>query len=174
VWQFKPIKKSINWAVWRKTDAPKTSAALPAPPKQSLRRRSTVDGEPAGEERKFNLREKLENVGMEEVVPGGKCEGGHVQKGSYNVTKTGMYALVFGITMLEVPANGLDNTFSVNTSKTVYFILSNRALTRPPLLRDQTADLSSITDSSLATIFSGILFKKRRKKLQGTSHNMTG
>ena len=33
---------------------------------------------------------------MEEVVPGGKCEGGQIQKGSYNVTKSGMYALVFG------------------------------------------------------------------------------
>jgi hypothetical protein len=102
---------------------------------------------------------------MEEVVPGGRCEGGHVQKGSYNITKGGMYALVFG--MMSLDANA-DNTFSVNTSKTVFFILSNHPVSLPPLLRDPSTDLSSITDSSLATTFSGILYKKRRKKLQGT------
>ena len=37
------------------------------------------------------------SVGMEEVVPGGRCEGGHVQKGTYNIVKGGMYALVFGM-----------------------------------------------------------------------------
>jgi len=37
------------------------------------------------------------SVGMEEVVPGGKCEGGQIQKGTYNVVKSGMYALVFGM-----------------------------------------------------------------------------
>ena len=67
---------------------------------------------------------------------------------------------------------GLDNTFSVNTSKTVFFILSNHPVSLPALLRDSSTDLASITDSSLATTFSGILFKKRRKKLQGcTVHN---
>ena len=63
----------------------------------------------------------------------------------------------------------LDNTFSVNTSKTVFFIFSNHPLSLPPLLRDTSADFTSITDSSLATTFSGILYKKRRKKLQGKS-----
>jgi hypothetical protein len=33
--------------------------------------------------------------------------------------------------------------------------------------KEPTTDLASITDSSLATTFSGILYKKRRKKLQG-------
>jgi hypothetical protein len=67
---------------------------------------------------------------------------------------------------------GVDNTFSVNTSKTVFFILSNHPVSLPALLRDSSTDLASITDSSLATTFSGILFKKRRKKLQGcTFHN---
>ena len=61
----------------------------------------------------------------------------------------------------------VDNTFSKNTSKTVFFILSNHAVALPALLRDPSADLSNITDSSLATTFSGILYKKRRKKLQG-------
>ena len=55
----------------------------------------------------------------------------------------------------------------MNTSKTVFFILSNHPVSLPPLLRDPSEDLASITDSSLATTFSGILYKKRRKKLQG-------
>lgn len=63
--------------------------------------------------------------------------------------------------------DGVDNTFSVNTSKTVFFILSNHPVALPALLRDSSTDLASITDSSLATTFSGILYKKRRKKLQG-------
>lgn len=61
----------------------------------------------------------------------------------------------------------IDNTFSKNTSKTVFFILSNHPVSLPALLRESSTDLSSITDSSLATTFSGILYKKRRKKLQG-------
>lgn len=61
----------------------------------------------------------------------------------------------------------VDNTFSVNTSKTVFFILSNHPVALPALLKDPSTDLASITDSSLATTFSGILYKKRRKKLQG-------
>ena len=61
----------------------------------------------------------------------------------------------------------VDNTFSKNTSKTVFFILSNHPVALPAILRDPSTDLSNITDSSLATTFSGILYKKRRKKLQG-------
>ena len=34
---------------------------------------------------------------MEEVVAGGRCEGGQIQKGTYNVTKGAMYALVLGL-----------------------------------------------------------------------------
>jgi hypothetical protein len=96
VWQFKPIKKSINWAIWRKTDTAKVPTDL-SNPVQNLRRRSTFEGDPVAEERKVNLREKLESIGMEEVVPGGRCEGGQIQKGSHNVLKGGMYALVFGM-----------------------------------------------------------------------------
>ena len=103
VWQFKPLKKSINWAIWRKAES--TSTPSNDPPASSPRRRrrrqrrDTVNGEhqaPRAEERRFNLKEKLQSVGMEEVVPGGRCEGGQIQKGTYNVTKGGMYALVFG------------------------------------------------------------------------------
>ena len=104
VWQFKPIKKSINWTIWRKTEphartsSNDLSAPIPRRRRRRSQRRNTIDGEPApAEERKFNLKEKLISVGMEEVVPGGRCEGGQIQKGTYNVTKGGMYALVFGL-----------------------------------------------------------------------------
>ena len=102
VWQFKPIKKSVNWAIWRKTDTAATtnrpSTAAPKQRRRSRQRRNTLNGEEqAAEERNFNLHEKLSSVGMEEVVPGGRCEGGQIQKGTYNVTKGGMYALVFGM-----------------------------------------------------------------------------
>ena len=102
VWQFKTIKKSVNWAIWRKTDTAATtnrpSTAAPKQRRRSRQRRNTLNGEEqAAEERNFNLHEKLSSVGMEEVVPGGRCEGGQIQKGTYNVTKGGMYALVFGM-----------------------------------------------------------------------------
>src|SRR5947199_6792699 len=176
VWQFKPIKKSINWAIWRKTELTETPSNDPpaSSPRQRRRRRKRKDIDnaereaPPAEDRKFHLKDKLQNVGMEEVVPGGRCEGGQIQKGTYNVTKGGMYALVFGWTHFGKVVN-VDNTFSVNTSKTVFFILSNHPASLPPFLRDLSADLASLTDSSLATTFSGILYKKRRKKLQGTS-----
>ena len=100
VWQFKPIKKSINWALWRKIDPPPATSPISERRKSSSKRkhqRTNVDGDTlTGEERKFNLKEKLISVGMEEVVSGGRCEGGQIQKGTYNVPKAGMYALVFG------------------------------------------------------------------------------
>jgi len=122
VWQFKPIKKSINWAIWRRIDThptqttPKpTTPAANGPPRpiskrtnsrqpRQLPKLKTAQGEPplaqppatGNDERKFNLKEKLESVGMEEVVGGGRCEGGQIQKGTYNVSKGGMYALVLG------------------------------------------------------------------------------
>ena len=61
----------------------------------------------------------------------------------------------------------VDNMFSVKTSKTVFFILSNHPGSVAGLSRDSSTDLAAITDSSLTTTFSGVLFKKRRKKLQG-------
>src|SRR2546423_14480594 len=105
VWQFKPIKKSINWAIWRKTDTNATASrpSTAATKRRTRRRRSTVDGEDAAiEERKVNLHEKLKSVGMEEVVSGGRCEGGQIQKGTHTVTKGGMYALVFGTYSLDL------------------------------------------------------------------------
>ena len=121
VWQFKPIKKSINWAIWRRIDrdaTQTTKATKPGPngpvfptPKRRNSRQprhlpklKTGEGESqlpqpqatGNEERKFNLKEKLESVGMEEVVGGGRCEGGQIQKGTFNVSKGGMYALVLG------------------------------------------------------------------------------
>lgn len=77
--------------------------------------------------------------------------------------------LWYSVELLFVKFIDVDNTFSVNTSKTVFFILSNHPVSLSPFLRDPSADLASLTDSSLATTFSGILYKKRRKKLQGTS-----
>lgn len=121
VWQFKPIKKSINWAIWRRIDRDATQTTKTTTPGQNgpgfpipkrrnsrqprqLPKLKTAQGEshlaqpPAtgNEERKFNLKEKLESVGMEEVVGGGRCEGGQIQKGTFNVSKGGMYALVLG------------------------------------------------------------------------------
>jgi oxysterol-binding protein-related protein 3/6/7 len=105
IWQFKPIKKSINWAIWRKTDKVPANPSTTQDQKQSSRRRnrqSSIDGDiTSGDDRKVNLREKLIGIGMEEVVPGGRCEGGQIQKGTYHVTKGGMYALVFGISGLR-------------------------------------------------------------------------
>jgi hypothetical protein len=161
------MKKSINWAIWRKSEDENTNRRPSLPPRRpsSRRRRSrknTLDEDGEEVKRTFNLQEKLIAVGMEEVVPGGRCEGGQIQKGSYNVTHGGMYALVFGTSHELVNA---DNTFSKNTSKTVFFILSNHPISIPHAL--SSTDLAAITDDSHATTFSGILYKKRRKKLQG-------
>lgn len=99
-WQFKPIKKSINWAIWRKldTDPIVNGPAKEVSKRRRRQRRNTLEGDPQGvEDKGFNLRDKLISVGMEEVVAGGRCEGGQIQKGTHNVTKSGMYALVFGL-----------------------------------------------------------------------------
>jgi hypothetical protein len=71
------------------------------PERRRRRRRNTQDGDSQGaEEKGFNLKDKLISVGMEEVMAGGRCEGGQILKGTYNVTKSGMYALVFGLSHL--------------------------------------------------------------------------
>lgn len=88
------------------------------------------------------LQEKLQGAGLESVTPWVKAEAGATKKGSFEVTIGSMYALVF------------DNTFSVSLSKTVFLVLSVTPIKHVKLV-DPHAQ------------FSGILLKKRRKKLQG-------
>jgi oxysterol-binding protein-related protein 3/6/7 len=102
-WQFKPIKKSINWAIWRKLDTEPAvnGSAKRIPGRRRRQRRNTLDGDSQGvEEKGFNLKDKLISVGMEEVLAGGRCEGGQIQKGTHIITKSGMYALIFGLSGL--------------------------------------------------------------------------
>jgi oxysterol-binding protein-related protein 3/6/7 len=156
VWQFKPIKKSINWGIWLKSSSlPDEPARVNISRRGSTQRGSVAETE---DERRVNLQEKLTRVGMLQVVPGGRCEGGQILKGSYTVMKSGMYALVF------------DNTFSKNTSKTVFFIFASCPATVLGTVGEvgSSLALAAITDDTVANTFSGVLHKKRRKKMQGT------
>lgn len=111
----------------------------------------------------------------------GKCQPDELLKGSYEIPAEsgGTYAFVF------------DNTFSKNTSKTVHF--SQRVVSSgpTPISYDQRHGVafdtngSSVGDTALATVktketspsgpscfsdgrhLSGVMLKKRRKKLQG-------
>ncbi|KAK5958140.1 Oxysterol-binding protein 3 [Knufia fluminis] len=109
-WTVQPHKRSINLGLFKH---PGALASLPTvaglPPLSATSSRNDEDpseGQP-------EVVEKLEHMGMKQVVKLGKCEADRFNQGRYDVPngEGGHYALVF------------DNTFSKNTGKTCTFFL---------------------------------------------------
>ncbi|KAF5092967.1 hypothetical protein D0Z00_004315 [Geotrichum galactomycetum] len=119
-----------------------------------------------------SIEEKLKKSGLNRVDWHGKCNPDELLRGSYDVVQGGTYAFVF------------DNTFSKNTSKTIYF--SQRVTTGEPANKSAVAastapttkDVVASSSRSLPTCISdgrhlsGVLLKKRRKKLQGYARRL--
>lgn len=97
-WQVKPIKKSINFGIFRHSQKSRSNGDALAAFAAQL---------PPG----ASINERLQSSGLEEVIWHGRCESGVLLNGSYGVKmqEGGMYAFVF------------DNTFSKTTAKTVLF-----------------------------------------------------
>lgn len=100
--------------------------------------------------------ERLYQAQLEPVTERKKLVGGKVFEGSIDVEFEGMYALVF------------DNTFSKQKSKLVTFILqiyptTSSAPSKPDALLDDEEAIPRVQEQSLT----GILMKRRRKRLQG-------
>jgi hypothetical protein len=152
MWQVKPAKKSINFGLFRHSgQGPVNDGELVQHRKGSvsLSAGSTLD-------------ERLAASGLEKVHWVGKCPAGELHKGEYVAESAGTYALVF------------DNMFSKNTAKTVLFsakvVDPGKELQPPPVevpTEDGDGGQGQITLVSDGRHLSGIMLKKRRKKLQG-------
>ena len=132
----------------------------------ALKRRSSVSSA------SDSIEEKLKKSGLNRVDWRGKCNPDELLRGSYDVVQSGTYAFVF------------DNTFSKNTSKTIYF--SQRVTTGAPASKSAvtastaptTKDVVASSSRSMPTCISdgrhlsGVLLKKRRKKLQGYARRL--
>ncbi|KAG4300664.1 hypothetical protein PCK1_003093 [Pneumocystis canis] len=160
-WQLRPHKKSIRCGIWkwsttlkaqmqekterqRLTISPKTTHRH-ALSKQRRNTRDTV------------LKERLMRARLTEVVPMMRCEPNFVEKGSYNVgpNNGGHFALVF------------DNTFSKQTSKIITYVLTAYSAMPLQLLSFQNTSMHMLLDNTSSSLYSGILLKKKRKRLQG-------
>jgi len=109
-WTVQPHKRSLNLGLFKH---PGALASLPTvaglPPLSATSSRNDEDSTDSQPE----VVEKLEHMGMKQVVKLGKCEADRFNQGRYDVPngEGGHYALVF------------DNTFSKNTGKTCTFFL---------------------------------------------------
>lgn len=165
-YQIKPVKRSINLGLYRKISMPdlvtnSTAEIIDLSDDKSHRRRSVVSShntEP--------LEDRLQKNGLEKVEWLGRCEPDELRKGSFDVKagSGGMYALV------------LDNTFSKSTAKTVMFsqrvVVNNtesidRLTARPPQEVEKRVIDTESGCLSDGRHLSGILWKRKRKKLQG-------
>lgn len=171
-WQIKPIKKSINFGFYfHPGDATLIDMSTAS-------RRSSVTSGGA------TLQEKLEASGLEEMLWQGKCVADELVRGSFTVENPGVYAFVF------------DNTFSKQTAKKVLFSQSVTSPGGMRLSVAVTASNSEVAPPQASTnagigiplpgqipipenrhvvttcvsdgrYLSGVMLKKRRKKLQG-------
>jgi hypothetical protein len=142
-WQVKPNKKSINVGLFRKV----AEFNLAGDPEDDKRQHGSINTE--------DLEERLQQNGLQKVYWHGKCNAEDFVKDQYDVDdgQGGMYALVF------------DNTFSKTTSKTVLFSQQVSSKKKSPALADVPVESSTVVSDG--RYITGILLKKRRKRLQG-------
>lgn len=144
VWQVQPTKKSINFAIYRKSDLTTAGLALlddPDPREQQRHRLSSVAlvnlTETKTKVRLLPLQLALQLLDLTLVKNYNKLVPGELVRGTLAVEKGGMLAFLF------------DNTFSKNTMKKVLFACHP----------EQGLTVHEPMQS--------VLLKKRRKKLQG-------
>ncbi|KAK9457463.1 Oxysterol-binding protein-domain-containing protein [Dipodascopsis uninucleata] len=175
-WQLKPNKKSINFGIFRR---PNDGSDNSHGQNQGRPRQASVTSlVTTVNANALSLDEKLKASGLQPVYWHGKCHANSILKGSYSVASGsgGIFAFVF------------DNTFSKTLSKTVQFAAHSVSLTEQleqdlvhtstkavpttrrrknsvaVAARSHTPPLPGDVDDRYHT---GVLLKKRRKKLQG-------
>jgi hypothetical protein len=154
-WSIQPNKKSINFGIFKhpgtKNVLPSEEVVENATPTMTRTSRSASVAE-----NKSDVVEKLQVVGIKAVVWMGRCEADKVSMGRYDIPpgEGGTYGLVF------------DNTFSKQTSKNVTLVL----MTHPTNEHESTESLVEEArphSKEGTSCYTGILYKKRRKKGQG-------
>ncbi|KAK3378581.1 Oxysterol-binding protein-domain-containing protein [Podospora didyma] len=123
-WSVQPHKKSINFAIVKHPGnnntnlASQSNEAVPAE-QQTEGAGDTKSGLFAKKDAS-TAQDQLAKKGFIPIKWHGKCEADKVSMGTYDVTKGGMFGLVF------------DNTFSKQTSKTATFVLLTYPTGAPP------------------------------------------
>lgn len=145
-YSIKPQRNSIIYGLYRQPHGTKPNLSQP---------RTAGRGVSSAQSSSI-FEERIRQAQLELVSERRKLMGGKVFKGSLAVEHEGMYCLVF------------DNTFSKQKSKLVTFILqvhsnSKDVLTKSENLLDDEDAVPLAAEEQL----SGVLLKKRRKKLQG-------
>ncbi|EMR09714.1 hypothetical protein PNEG_01900 [Pneumocystis murina B123] len=158
-WQLKPHKKSIRYGICKRTK--ELNVSMRGETELCLLGASSYTSHcRLSKHRKCcknrTLKERLEKAGLTEVVSFMRCKANVLEKGTYHVgpNNGGHFALVF------------DNTFSKQTSKIITYVL-NACLMPLQVLSFQNTSLQSIVEVDPSTIYSGVLLKKKRSRLQG-------
>lgn len=144
-YSIKPQRNSIFYGLYKQSEGVIASLTQQRTPGKSsaLPQAST------------NFEERIRQAKLEPVAERKKLPGGKVFKASFAVEHEGMYCLVF------------DNTFSKQKSKLVTFILQihSSAITKS-VKTDSLVDDDEAVPQVAEEHLSGLLLKKRRKKMQ--------
>ena len=144
-YSIKPHRNSIFFGLYKKARRDRTDA-LPSPAKSKNTPALTVS---------MSFEERLRQADLEQVLARQKLSGGKVCKGSIVAESDCMYALV------------LDNTFSKQKSKLVTFIVQTYGTTEKPTKTETLLDDEEYEPKVAEEHLTGVLLKRRRKKLQG-------
>ncbi|KTW28135.1 hypothetical protein T552_01994 [Pneumocystis carinii B80] len=158
-WQLKPHKKSIRYGICKRTKELKvtmreeTELRLLAATSFTSHCRLSKNHKCC---RNGSLKERLEKAGLTEVVSFMRCKANVLEKGVYHVgpNNGGHFALVF------------DNTFSKQTSKIITYVL-NACLMPLEVMSFKNTSLQTIMEVDPSKVYSGVLLKKKRNRLQG-------
>ncbi|KAL2023139.1 hypothetical protein VTK56DRAFT_3745 [Thermocarpiscus australiensis] len=139
-WSVQPHKKSINFAIVKHPGSGATNLAS-HPDDLSLPDQQTdgaADNKPGFFAKKdaSTAQDQLAKKGFIPIKWYGKCEADKVSVGTYDVTESGMFGLVF------------DNTFSKQTAKTATFVLLTYPTGSPPQTARHLPNLQAGTSAS--------------------------
>ncbi|PIG80283.1 transcription elongation factor spt6 [Aspergillus arachidicola] len=167
-WSIQPHRKSLNFGIFKHPGHSAVLGSNNLPPADS-HSTDSIENLPAtalnANSRQFAstpIIERLTGIGLKQIQWIGKCEADKIVKGTYDVpaNEGGNYALVF------------DNTFSKQISKTVTLVLLTYQQPCPHSRHQyHTQSYRLVLPPSIntdpASIHTGILQKRRRKRHQG-------
>lgn len=166
-WQLKPHKKSIRYGICRRTAGLNDSArdnterclltVAASTTSSFVSHRRSLSKHHKYFNKGGSLKERLTNAGLIDVVSFVRCEPNVLEKGTYHVgpNNGGYFALVF------------DNTFSRQTSKKITYVLMAYSMMPLQVLSFQNPSMQTLVDTDSSSVYSGVLLKKKRNRLQG-------
>ncbi|ODV81979.1 uncharacterized protein CANTADRAFT_43624 [Suhomyces tanzawaensis NRRL Y-17324] len=154
-WQVKPLKKSINLAIYKKKDEKRATddggPLAPPSPAYADEEQLNPPSNSGTKSRSSTFSSNLSNSDLTLLKNYNKLISDELVHGTFEVTKGGMFAFIF------------DNSFSKTTGKKVYFSLEEKESDDENPIQANGTTLRPKNGELLQSILS----KRRRKKLQG-------